>query len=80
MMTVLAGIAKFERTLILERQREGIALAKFNGVHKGRQRALKPDEAVALRGMAEAGMPKGELARTYAISRETVYAYLRGVP
>lgn len=77
MMTVLAGIAKFERALILERQREGIAIAKQKGVYKGRQRALMPEEAVALREMAEAGMAKTELARTYGISRETVYQYLK---
>lgn len=35
MMTVLAQIAKFERALILERQREGIAIAKAKGVYRG---------------------------------------------
>jgi DNA invertase Pin-like site-specific DNA recombinase len=77
MMTVLAGIAKFERALILERQREGIAIAKAKGVYKGRRKALKPEDAIALREMAEAGMPKAELARTYGVSRETVYQYLK---
>jgi DNA invertase Pin-like site-specific DNA recombinase len=77
MMTVLAGIAKFERALILERQREGIAIARAKGVYKGRRKALNPEEAVALREMADAGMPKAELARTYGISRETVYQYLK---
>ena len=77
MMTMLAAFGEFERDLIRERQREGIALAKAKGVYKGRRKALKPEEAVALREMAEAGMPKAELARTYRISRETVYAYLK---
>ena len=61
--------------MILERQREGIAIAKMKGVYTGRKKALKPEEAVALREMAGAGMPKAELARTYGISRETVYQY-----
>ena len=78
MMTVLAGIAKFERALILERQKEGIALAKARGVYKGRKRALKPEEAAQLRELAKTGMPKAELARSYGISRETLYQYLRG--
>ena len=58
MMTELAGIAKFERALILERQREGIALAKAKGVYKGRRKALKPEEAARLRELAKTGMPK----------------------
>lgn len=37
MLTLLGGIAKFERALILERQREGIAIAKAKGVYKGRK-------------------------------------------
>jgi len=78
MLTMLAGFAAFERDLIRERQREGIALAKGKGVYKGRKRALGPHEAVQMREMAEAGMPKAELARTYGVSRETVYSYLRG--
>ena len=78
MMTVLAGIAKFERALILERQREGIALAKAKGVYKGRRKALKPEEAAQLRELAKTGMPKAELARSYGICRETLYQYLRG--
>ena len=77
MLTMLAGFATFERDLIRERQREGIALAKAKGVYKGRRKALKPEEAVQLRDMADAGMPKAELARTYGISRETVYSYLK---
>ena len=77
MMTVLGGIAKFERALILERQREGIALARARGAYKGRKKSLKPEEAVQLREMAVAGMPKAELARTFQISRETVYSYLK---
>ena len=77
MMTVLAGIAKFERALILERQREGIAIAKQKGVYTGRKKALKPEDARALREQAHAGTPKADLARAYGISRETVYSYLR---
>jgi len=78
MLTMLAGFATFERDLIRERQREGITLAKAKGAYKGRKRALKPEEVIQLREMAEAGMSKAELARTYGISRETVYAYLKG--
>jgi DNA invertase Pin-like site-specific DNA recombinase len=77
MLTMLAGFATFERDLIRERQREGIAIARAKGAYKGRKKALKPEEAVQLREMADEGMPKAELARTYGISRETVYSYLK---
>ncbi|MEO8302526.1 MAG: recombinase family protein [Betaproteobacteria bacterium] len=78
MMTVLAGIAKFERSLIRERQREGIAIAKAKGVYKGRKKSLAPESARELVELARSGIPKADLARSYGISRETVYAYLRG--
>jgi DNA invertase Pin-like site-specific DNA recombinase len=56
MMTVLAGIAKFERALIRVSRKE-IAIAKAKGVYKVRRKALKPEEAIQLREMAEAGTP-----------------------
>jgi DNA invertase Pin-like site-specific DNA recombinase len=69
--------AAFKRDLIRERQREGITIAKARGAYRGRKKALMPMEAVQLREMADAGMSKSELARTYQISRETVYQYLK---
>src|SRR5947207_1593245 len=77
MLTMLAGFATFERDLIRERQREGIALAKLRGAYKGRKKALSPDEANELREQAYAGIPKADLARAYGVSRETIYQYLR---
>jgi DNA invertase Pin-like site-specific DNA recombinase len=77
MLTMLAGFATFERDLIRERQREGIALAKLRGVYKGRKKALNAEKAKELREQAHAGIPKADLARVYGISRETVYQYLR---
>jgi len=59
------------------RSLHGRDLEKRKGVYKGRKKALKTEEAVALREMAEAEIPMAALARTYGISRETVYAYLR---
>jgi DNA invertase Pin-like site-specific DNA recombinase len=78
MLTMLAGFCEFERELIRERQREGIAIAKAKGVYKGRKKALKPEEIGELVAQAQAGIPKADLARAYGISRETVYQYLRG--
>ena len=77
MLTMLGAFAEFERELIRERQREGIAIAKAKGVYRGRKRALTADDARELVEQAHAGIPKADLARAYGISRETVYQYLR---
>jgi DNA invertase Pin-like site-specific DNA recombinase len=77
MLTMLAAFGEFERDLMRERQREGIAVAKARGVYKGRKKALGPIEAHELVAQAQAGIPKADLARAYGISRETVYQYLR---
>ena len=77
MLSVMGAFAEFERALILERQREGIALAKERGVYKGRKKALLPDRVAELRRRAGAGEKKTELACEFGISRETLYQYLR---
>lgn len=75
--SVMGAFAEFERALILERQREGIAAAKQRGAYTGRKPALTAEQAHQLRQRAAAGERKSALAAEYGISRETVYAYLR---
>lgn len=65
MLTMSAAFGEFERDLIRERQREGIAIAKAKGVYKGRKKALGPVEAHELIVQARAGIPKADLARAY---------------
>lgn len=77
MLTVLGAVAQFERDLIKERQREGIALAKQRGVYRGRRRALSPERVQELRARVAGGEKKARLAREFGISRETLYQYLR---
>ena len=77
MLTMLAAFGEFERALIRERQREGIAIAKAKGVYKGRKKALSPEQAQEVVELAKSGLPKADLARSYGISRETLYQYLR---
>ena len=77
MLSVMGAFAEFERSLIRERQREGIALAKQRGAYHGRKKTLTPERAAELVHRAENGVPKSVLARDYGISRETVYQYLR---
>jgi DNA invertase Pin-like site-specific DNA recombinase len=77
MLSVMGAFAEFERSLIRERQREGIALAKQRGVYKGRKKTLTQERASELVERASRGVPKALLARDYGISRETVHQYLR---
>lgn len=77
LLSVMGAFAEFERALILERQREGIAAAKQRGVYTGRKPALNADQAAQLRERAAAGEQKSALAKEFGISRETVYSYLR---
>jgi DNA invertase Pin-like site-specific DNA recombinase len=77
MLTMLAGFAQFERSLILERQREGIAIAKAKGVYKGRKPSLSPEQVTELRRRVDEGEKKTKVAAHFAISRETLYQYLR---
>jgi len=80
LLSVMGAFAEFERQLGKERQREGIALAKKRGAYRGRKRALTNDQVDQLRQRAGAGETKTALARTFGVSRETVYQYLRTAP
>ncbi len=77
MVTVLGAVAAFERELMLERQREGIAKAKADGKYKGRKpsAALKAEEAVRL---AQSGLSVTEVSKRLAIGRGSVYRALEG--
>jgi DNA invertase Pin-like site-specific DNA recombinase len=80
LLSVMGAFAEFERALILERQREGIAAAKARGAYTGRKPALDDEQARQLWERAAAGERKSVLAAAYGISRETVYSYLRTQP
>jgi DNA invertase Pin-like site-specific DNA recombinase len=72
MLTVLGGLAEFERELIRARTGEGRARAKAQGVHMGRPPKLTPHqrrEAIARRDAGEALM---DIARTYGVSHTTI--------
>jgi DNA invertase Pin-like site-specific DNA recombinase len=77
LLNVMGAFAKFERSLIKERQREGIALAKKAGVYKGRKPSLTPEQVKTLRERVKAGEQRSALAREFKISRETLYQYVR---
>lgn len=73
MFNLLAAFAEFERSLMLERQREGIAIAKAKGKYKGRKPALSQWQVTQVVGRLGAGESATELAREYGVSRATIY-------
>lgn len=77
MLSVMGAFAEFERALIRERQREGIALAKQRGIYRGRKPSLSNAEIIEVRRRVELGDKKAHIAREFGISRETLYQYLR---
>jgi len=79
LLSVMGAFAEFERALIRERQREGIALAKQRGAYRGRKPTLSTEQVSELQRRAQSGEKKSQLAREFGISRETLYQYLRGL-
>lgn len=76
MLGILGAVAQFERAMIRERQAEGIAIAKRDGVYRGGKAKLTDEQAKTLREKAAlAGVNRSALAREYGISRETLYQY-----
>jgi len=80
MLSMLGAFAEYERTLIRDRQREGISKAKLRGVYRGRQKKIT-DPATIAQMIADAtvlGANKTKVAAKYGISRETLYKYVAG--
>jgi DNA invertase Pin-like site-specific DNA recombinase len=76
LLTLLGAVAEFERSMIHERQREGIAIAKTKGVYTGRKQQLSPQQVGELTTRVGHGEPKTKIARDLGISRNTLYNYL----
>jgi DNA invertase Pin-like site-specific DNA recombinase len=77
MLTMLGAIAAFEREMMLERQREGIAAAKAEGKYKGRAPTARRQAAEVQRLVAD-GVSKSEIARRLGIHRASVHRILAG--
>jgi DNA invertase Pin-like site-specific DNA recombinase len=81
MLSMLGAVAEYERTLIRERQREGINKAKLRGVYRGRPRKNTDNERIA-HIVAEAtalGANKTRIAAKHGISRDTLYKYVKSL-
>ena len=78
MLTIFGAIAEFERELILQRQREGIQLAKAACKYKGRHEKKRPkDFDYYKQAYFERTMSVTEIAKHYKVSRPTVYKWIR---
>jgi DNA invertase Pin-like site-specific DNA recombinase len=76
LLSVMGAFAEFERSLIRERQREGIELAKKAGVYKGRKPSLTAVQVAEIRKRVKAGEKKATLAAEFQVSRQTLYTAL----
>ncbi len=76
LLSMLGAVAEFERSIILERQREGIAIAKAAGAYKGGKKKMTEEQAQEIRRRVANGDKKAAIARDFGISRETLYQYL----
>jgi DNA invertase Pin-like site-specific DNA recombinase len=63
MLSVMGAFAEFERALIRERQREGIAIARQRGAYRGRKRSLSDEKLAELHRRVAAGERKAVIAR-----------------
>ena len=77
LLSMMGAFAEFERSLIRERQLEGIQIAKTKGLYRGRKPALSSDRVTELLSKISTGAKITALAREYGISRETIYQYKR---
>jgi DNA invertase Pin-like site-specific DNA recombinase len=76
---IMASLAEFERSLLVERTQAGLQAAKKRGKKRGRKFALDPAQIASVRGMAERGIPAVEIAKTLKLGRSTIYRYLADV-
>ena len=73
MVTVLGGIAEFERDLIRERTGAGREAAKQRGVRFGRPRKLNPEQAQVASQLLVEGKPVRDIARIFNVHEATIY-------
>ncbi len=77
-LQMMGAFAEFERSMINERQREGIAAAKAKGKQIGAKRKLSAEQVAEIRDKLASGANKKALAQEYGVSRQTLYTALKG--
>ena len=76
-LSVMGAVAEFERSLILERQREGIALAKAKGAYKGRAKKVTPELLDKARNLLASGKDAVTVSKELGVSRASLYRWFK---
>jgi DNA invertase Pin-like site-specific DNA recombinase len=77
LLSVMGAVAEFERELINERIREGVAIAKKAGKYTGRKKSLTEVQVEEIKNLIKERYKITEIAKKYKISRDTIYRYLK---
>lgn len=77
LLTMMGAVAEFEISILKERQREGIAIAKAKGKYEGRKKRFSKEQEQDLLHMYYLRESITRMAKKYGVSRQTVYCYLR---
>lgn len=77
LLTVIGAVAEFEREVMLERQREGIRLAKLKGKFKGRQAVITGESYLLFKERVLSHVPIQRLCKQFGISRPSAYKYMK---
>lgn len=73
---LMGSLAEFERALIAERTKAGLAAARMRGVQIGRRKAMNAEQVRRARALLEAGERPADIARTLQVGRSTLYRAL----
>jgi DNA invertase Pin-like site-specific DNA recombinase len=76
MLQLLGSVSEFERSLINERRREGMAQAKAKGKQIGAKRKLTSDDVKSIKQRLATGETKKAIAKEYQVTRQTIYTAL----
>lgn len=76
-LQIIGAVAQFERSLIKERQREGIAAAKRKGKKFGRPRAMDEEQIERAKELLAQGMKPAPIAKQLGVSRSTIYRMVK---
>jgi len=79
MLQIFGAIAQFERSIINERQREGIEAAKAKGVYKGGKPKLTTEQVENLKGRVDNGETIASVARSLGVTRNTIYRAIKSL-
>ena len=69
----MGAFAEFERSIIKERQLEGIRMAQKKGIRFGRNKSLSPEQVEEIKARLASGETKKALAQEFGVSRQTLY-------